>query len=105
MVELLPVPVQATETVRVSAVTPPAAVARPSLPAVQAAAVAAGGFLAGAALAGVVGRRRHVRRQPAPSRRRLRRSGQSGAGEVLQIVASRSLLVDVHLLGLPGTER
>jgi hypothetical protein len=24
---------------------------------------------------------------------------------VLQIVASRSLLVDVHLLGLPGTER
>jgi hypothetical protein len=109
VVELLPVPVQRTETARLGDVAPPVPAARPALPAVQAAAVAAGGFLAGAAVVGVAGRRRRARRQPAPARRLLRRSGgrgvSSGAGEVLQIVASRSLLVDVHLLGLPGTER
>jgi hypothetical protein len=81
------------------------------VPAVQAAAVAAGGFVAGAAVVGLVHRRR--RRQLiklANGRRATRRLGQgrrdarSGgkAGELLQIVGSRSLLVDVHLLGGAG---
>jgi hypothetical protein len=79
-------------------------------PGVQTAAVAAGGFLAGAALLGLV----HRRQRPAPAlarvgergrigRRRARRS--RGGVERLEIVGSRSLLVDVHLLGLPGSER
>ena len=75
------------------------------VPAVQAAAVAAGGFVAGAAVVGLV----HRRRRPALTKgrragRRLSRGGRDGrsvsrAGELLQIVGSRSLLVDVHLLG------
>ncbi len=78
------------------------------MPAVQAAAAAAGGFMAGAAVVRLVGRRH--RRVPALSsaraaRRGLRRGsrekrGASKAGEqLIQIVGSRSLLVDVHLLG------
>jgi hypothetical protein len=81
------------------------------VPAVQAAAVAAGGFVAGAAVVGLVHRRR---KRPvaalARGRRSRRRLGLGGrdtrsvsrAGELLQIVASRSLLVDVHLLGGAG---
>jgi len=82
---------------------------RAVVPAVQVAAVAAGGFVAGAAVVGLV----HRRRRPALAKgRRARRLGKAGrkdarsvnrAGELLQIVGSRSLLVDVHLLG--GTER
>ncbi|HWX46161.1 MAG TPA: hypothetical protein VNY52_12670 [Solirubrobacteraceae bacterium] len=78
------------------------------VPAVQAAAVAATGFVAGAALAGLVhrrGRRRDLIRL-GPARRLGRREGggrgrrsSRGAGELVQIVGSRSLLVDVHLLG------
>jgi len=76
----------------------------PSL--LQAAAAAAGGFLAGAAVAGIV-HRRHARVAPARPRRLVRRArltqagGRSPArtGELVQIVGSRSLLVDVHLLG------
>lgn len=68
-----------------------------SAPAVQAVALAAGGFVAGAAVVGLA-----RRRQGGASRtvRRDRRAGRarSGAGELLQIVGSRSLLVDVHLL-------
>ena len=81
------------------------------IPAVQAAAVAAGGFVAGAAVAGLVHRRQ--RRSPAIAKRRragravsgARTSGARGAGravELVQIVGSRSLLVDVHLLGGSG---
>jgi hypothetical protein len=79
-------------------------------PAVQTAAVAAGGFVAGAALLSIVHRRQ--RRAPALARvgdrgrigrRRARRN--RGGVERLEIVGSRSLLVDVHLLGLPGSER
>lgn len=78
---------------------------REMLPAVQAAAVAAGGFVAGAAFVGFVHHRR--RRRAAPSRgRRARRDLSRGAArpalraaELVQIVGSRSLLVDVHLLG------
>jgi|SRR5580693_1408886 hypothetical protein len=81
------------------------------IPAVQAAAVAAGGFVAGAAVAGLVHRRQ--RRSPAIAKRRragravsgARTPGARGAGravELVQIVGSRSLLVDVHLLGGSG---
>ena len=81
-----------------------------AIPAVQAAAAAAGGFVAGAAVVRLVGRR-HRRLSPLTmSRRGMRRSarrsrekrGASKAGELVQIVGSRSLLVDVHLLGGRG---
>lgn len=79
-------------------------------PAVQAAAVAAGSFVAGAAVAGIVHRRQ--RRSPAQSTgsrlaRALGRSARkaSGPGELMQIVGTRTLLVDVHLLGIPDAER
>jgi hypothetical protein len=78
-----------------------------AIPAVQAAAVAAGGFVAGAAVVGLVARRQRHSAALTKSRgagRRLarggrRRSGGPSAGELVQIVGSRSLLVDVHLLG------
>ena len=79
-----------------------------SAPAVQVAAAAAGGFVAGAAVIGLVQRRNRVGAALAKGRRRrgLARAGASSspaerAAEALQIVSSRSLLVDVHLLGLP----
>ncbi len=78
---------------------------RAVVPAVQAAAVAAGGFVAGAALVGLVHRRRRRTALLKPrAGRRLSRGaraarGNSKPGELLQIVGSRSLLVDVHLLG------
>jgi hypothetical protein len=59
------------------------------VPAVQAAALAATGFVAGAATAAVVARRRGK-----PSRRR-RKKGKGALGE---IVGSNSFLVDVHLV-------
>lgn len=64
--------------------------ARPLVPARQAAALAATGFVAGAATVAVVSRRR------SSPRRRRRRKG--GVGE---IVASNSFLVDVHLIRRP----
>jgi hypothetical protein len=85
-------------------VVPAARETRAVVPAVQAAAVAATGFVAGAAAAGLV-RRRRQRRELARSgsRRRIGASAQRGGagavGELVQIVGSRSLLVDVHLLG------
>jgi hypothetical protein len=74
------------------------------VPAVQAAAVAAGGFVAGAAVVGLFNRGRSRRDLVrAGSRRGVGRRGRGGrsrkAGELVQIVGSRSLLVDVHLLG------
>jgi hypothetical protein len=83
---------------------------RAMVPAVQAAAVAAGGFVAGAAVVGLV-HRRHRRVALGKGRRASQRLGKAGrkdarsvnrAGELLQIVGSRSLLVDVHLLGGAG---
>jgi len=67
----------------------------PALPAVQAAAAAATGFVAGAATLALV--RRHSARKVARARNRQRRGG-----EGLSIVASRSFLVDVHLIAKPG---
>jgi hypothetical protein len=84
---------------------------RAVVPAVQAAAVAAGGFVAGAAVVGLVHRRRRLsalakgrRAGRRLNRARPRRDGRSDgrASELLQIVGSRSLLVDVHLLGGAG---
>jgi hypothetical protein len=86
---------------------------RAAVPAVQAAAVAATGFVAGAAMVGLAHRRRRRRDLVrAAGRRRFGRSAGRGAaarggsarspGELLQIVGSRSLLVDVHLLGGRG---
>ena len=63
-------------------------------PAVQAAAVAATGFVAGAATLALV--RRHTARKLARSR------GPRRALDALPIVGSRSFLVDVHLIGKPG---
>jgi len=77
------------------------------LPAVQAAAVAAGGFVAGAAVVGLVTRRQRQAAALSKGRRagrglgraRRRRKSSSAADELVQIVGSRSLLLDVHLLG------
>jgi hypothetical protein len=63
--------------------------ARPLVPARQAAALAATGFVAGAATVAVVNRRRS--RLPRRKRRKL-------AGGLGEIVASNSFLVDVHLI-------
>ncbi len=70
---------------------------RAMVPVAQAAAVAAGGFVAGAAVVGLVGRRRSRPAKRLSARRRGKEI--SRAGELLQIVGSRSLLLDVHLLG------
>jgi hypothetical protein len=75
--------------------------ARAMVPVAHAAAVAAGGFVAGAAVVGLVGRRRARSRGPIAKRRRGGKERTRGA-ELLQIVGSRSLLVDVHLLGGRG---
>lgn len=80
------------------------------IPAVQAAAVAAGGFVAGVAVVGMVHRRQRRSNALAKGRRgadlgRARRGRATGrAGELIQIVGSRSLLVDVHLLGGSGAD-
>ncbi len=67
--------------------------ALPALPAVQAAAVAATGFVAGAAALALV--RRHGARKLA------RVSARRNAGS-LPIIGTRSFLVDVHLIAKPG---
>ena len=79
-----------------------------STAAVQAVAAAAGGFVAGAALLGLVSRRQRRAAAPSrPRRRSARRTGrrggtaEGGVGELVQIVATRSLLVDVHLVAGP----
>jgi hypothetical protein len=71
--------------------------ARTMVPVAQAAAVAAGGFVAGAAVVGLVSRRRARPRRRLTARRRSK--DRARGGELWQIVGSRSLLVDVHLLG------
>lgn len=77
--------------------------------AVQTVAVAAGGFVAGAAVLGLV-HRRHNRRAvlgSARPQRRLVRAGRhpKAAGEIVEVVATRSMLVDVHFLGAPARGR
>jgi hypothetical protein len=66
-----------------------------TLPAVQAAAAAATGFVAGAATLAVM--RRHRTRKLA----RLQRNAPRRPFDMLPIVGSRTFLVDVHLIGKP----
>jgi hypothetical protein len=72
------------------------AVSPVSLPAVQAAAVAATGFVAGAATLALL--RRHSARKLA----RTRLTGARRGIDALPIVGSRRFLVDVHLIAKPG---
>jgi hypothetical protein len=67
---------------------------------IQVATVATGGFVMGAVVAGVLGRRRRkaVATRSLSRRERVTR-------DLVEIVASRSLLVDVHLLGTPARNR
>ncbi len=67
-----------------------------ALPAVQAAAAAATGFVAGAATIALV-KRHHARKLA-----RARRSAPRRSLEMLPVLASRTFLVDVHLLAKPG---
>lgn len=94
-VPVLPEPRRERMPALQAAITRPLAELR-ATPGVQAAAVAAGGFVAGAAVVGL------ARRRAAPSGRRLGR--RRGREQGLPIVASRSLLVDLHLLA-PGRSR
>ncbi len=93
--------VESEERVLVAPVSALPVAARGMVPAVQAAAVAAGGFVAGAAVVGLVSRRHNRAALSAgtPPRRRLLRRSPRGRVEALQIVSTRSLLVDIHLLG------
>jgi len=68
------------------------------LPAVHAAAAAATGFVAGAATIALI--RRHSARRVARGQRRL--SDNNRRIEMLPIVASRTFLVDVHVIAKPG---
>jgi hypothetical protein len=74
-------------------------VSRSVVPMAQTAVVAAGGFVAGAVLVGVLGRRHQRVVATRASRRRDRRKRPTK--DLFEIVGSRSLLVDVHLLGAP----
>jgi hypothetical protein len=66
-----------------------------ALPAVQVVAVAATGFVAGAATVAL------VKRRAARKVARNSRSGSRRAADLLPIAASRSFLVDVHVLAKP----
>jgi hypothetical protein len=72
---------------------------RRQLPAVQAAAVAATGFVAGAAAVVAIQHRRAARK---PARRRRGANGNGAVAETLSVVGTRSFLLDVHLLGRNG---
>jgi hypothetical protein len=67
-----------------------------SLPAVQAAAAAATGFVAGAATIAL------IKRRAARKAARIGKLGPRRAADMLPIVASRSFLVDVHVIGKQG---
>jgi hypothetical protein len=93
--------VESAEQILVAPISRLPASTRGMVPAVQAAAVAAGGFVAGAAVVGLVSRRHNraaLAAGSSPRRRLLRRSSQDRV-QALQIVSTRSLLVDIHLLG------
>jgi hypothetical protein len=63
-------------------------------PAAQAAAVAGASFVAGVATVAAI---KHARNRPAISRRNRRRAAKRGA-QLVEVVSTRSFLVDVHLL-------
>ncbi len=104
--ETLPVLAEEARVVRAEAVSGEVLQSRDGgavIPAVQAAAVAAGGFVAGAAVVGLVTRRQRrssaLAKGSRAGRRLARGRRRSTSGELVQIVGSRSLLLDVHLLG------
>jgi hypothetical protein len=84
--DLLPIVVEAHPIERPEDEAAGLAQREPALPAVQAAAVVAGGFVAGAATIALA---RHVATRPTRRRRRLER---------FDVASTRSFLVDVHLL-------
>jgi hypothetical protein len=86
---------ETVDAVPVLAEARPIELAPSSLPAVQAAAVAATSFVAGAATVALI--KRHSARKVARARATPRR-----AVDMLPIVGSRTFLVDVHLLAKPG---
>ncbi len=105
------------EELRITRLPPPPgslpAPARPrsAVPVRAAAAAAAGGFMAGAAVVGIVGRRHRRalalggKRRPSLAARRRRAAGRRApVAQPLQIVASRKVLLDIHLLGTPGSD-
>jgi hypothetical protein len=63
-------------------------------PAAQAAAVAGASFVAGVATVAAI---KHARNRPAISRRQRRKAAKRGA-QLVEVVSTRSFLVDVHLL-------
>jgi len=95
--------VDAVPVVTVRASASERALVRSVAPTAQAVAVAAGGFVAGAAVFGLASRRRGRRSTRALAKRRRVRGKSGGRGELVQILGTRSLLVDIHLLG--GAER
>jgi len=76
--------------VRVIEPARPAALA----PAAQAAAVAGASFVAGVATVAAI---KHARSRPAITRRQRRKAAKRGA-QLVEVVSTRSFLVDVHLL-------
>jgi hypothetical protein len=102
--------VEVLDAIPVLASEPSRAIVGSLTPAVRTVAVAAGGFVAGAVVVGLLHQR--GRRASASSRRdRMGRAPSRGARggrdvsravELVQIVGTRSLLVDVHLLGGRG---
>jgi hypothetical protein len=104
-------PVLSGEPSSVSMFPAPAshALMRPLAGPVQTVAAAAGGFVAGAAVLGLV-HRRHSKRAALASPRSPRRIARPGkrsksVAEVVEVIATRSLLVDVHLLASPDRGR
>jgi hypothetical protein len=94
--EVVGVPEETVEGVPVLAEARPITPAGPAaLPAVQAVAVAATGFVAGAATIALV--KRHSARKLA----KASRSAPRRAVDMLPIVGSRTFLVDVHLIAKP----
>jgi hypothetical protein len=89
------VPVLAPEPVRRGGLV------RSVAPATQAMVVAASGFVAGAAVVGLAVRRRGGAARGSVKRRGARKQG-GKRNETVKIVGTRSLLVDVHLLGGAG---
>jgi hypothetical protein len=103
--------VQKVDAVPVIASESGRALIRSLTPATQAMAVAAGGFVAGAAVVGLASRRRGRSSKALARARKGGRGGGRGArkggraGELVRIVGTRSLLVDVHLLDGAGLGR
>ncbi len=99
--------IEEVDAVPVLASQPRQALIRSVAPATQAMVVAAGGFIAGAAVVGLAGRRRARGARALAAGRKGGRGARKGGrtGELVQIVGTRSLLVDVHLLGGAGADR